>query len=416
MILTLFVNYYSTMAYNTVMVFLVGTCLGITISNLREDVLILPRKSNQITAFQVMVGLGEDPTSQLSVSIECSANASKGLTFKNTDMLICPSSTKKGNAAQINLFLSGIRLSLDAALDDLSIQYKITYYGQDIPEIKPLIIQNLKLATSIPVEIRGRVLDISKNNLGDEVKFLVASISKEYLVNSNQANLSLRFEDLLGKSDYEFVGADLYLMIPSRDLAEVPPKDLNFTIFDKTTGLESDSISLRVISKSPVKPAESKTNSEIYFLIFLGIFSVVIIAFIFIIYFTNKRANNHENLKESIDGQKRANQNTATTNQSFDGRTNVLSDSIINWNQKMIDGHKKKASVVLDMSDSKDYQSYKSADIKNNYQAFDESGRIDDSLSEHNSVVFQDISEIQQDNDSVKSHDVHQRSSFFEEF
>jgi hypothetical protein len=395
---------------------LAAACFSLSLIGSRDEVLLLPKQSNRITPFSIKQ---DDSSSQkkLKLSIECSDGSDRTFIFASGSPNICPKTDKTGTADELNSILQTIVVSsTDGSLDRAKITYKLIDAEEASQDVLTTFTQTFKQATSIPIRLLSPAIKASADSSSTELQYLVVSVDNEYFINAVSDSLSAKIENKPSWLDTVFRGPDLYITLkPAKNLSS----DLSLTlrIVDKTTGLESESHIIKIEFLESVKTATSKVDSQLYFLIFLGIFTLVIIIFIFVLYFANKRIATHENLKQSIDGQKRAaNHNTQTTNQSFDGKSNVLSDSIVNWNKKLIARHQQKASMVLDVSKSREQESINVADRHNTYQQFDDSDRAEEHSRDQQADGFQDISEIHQDNTSVKSQDPHQRSSFLEDF
>jgi hypothetical protein len=395
---------------------MLGHCLSLSLTGVRENVLILPRQMNDIAPFKLKADKNDAGDTVLTLSVECSKDLEKSLSFGSAQAPLCPSYSKIGTLTQINDFLGSIKATSSTNLDNVRIKYTVRKPNEDITELTSSVSQTFELANQIPVKMLTPIIKIASGSSSSELVSHVLSISDEYFVNAGKNLFSLKLEQSYDWLTYQFKDAELYMTIKTTKTDEITDTTVTFNVVDNTNGLESTMFNVKFDLFASASKGTSKTDSQLYFLIFLGIFTLVIIVFIFVLYFTNKRMATQENLKESIDGQKRANQNTPTTNQSFDGKTNVLSDSIINWNKKLVARHKDKTNVILDMSHSKEQSSLNAPDITNNYQRFDESDRAEEHSREHNAEGFQDISDIQQDDISVKSQEIHQRSSFLEDF
>lgn len=395
---------------------LASACFSLTLIGSREEVLLLPKQSNRITPFNIKQEEGASQK-KLKLSVECEGVSESTFVFANNSPNLCPQTTKTGTADELNTYLNSVIVSsTNGSLDRVKINYKLVEADQSAQDGEPKFIQTFEEAKSIPVKLLSSAIKASADSSSAELQYFVISVDNEYFINTVDNSLYAKIEDKPDWLETVFRGPDLYITLKStKDLSN--DMSIDIVIADKTTGLESESQSVKVEFLDSIKKTNSKVDSQLYFLIFLGIFTLVIVIFIFVLYFANKRIATHENLKQSIDGQKRAaHHNTQTTNQSFDGKSNVLSDSIVNWNKKLIAKHQQKASMVLDVSKSREQESINVADRHNEYQQFDDSDRAEENSRDQQGDGFQDISEIHQDNTSVKSQDPHQRSSFLEDF
>ena len=393
------------------------SCRGFTTTEKHDELLLLPNQSNRISPFVFRADQGENPSTKLSLRFECSPSLKASFQASSPNQNVCDKPTFEGTLEDVNTFLASLQAQfLPFNSDDATLKYTWSSVNGNGSEVKDQMLQRFTVAKEIPIKMQTPIIHVASDSSNRELTNLVLTISDDYAFNAKNENLELRMANRPTWLSYSFKDFGLYMTLRSnQDLSDT---NLNFNIVDRVTGLESEITRLQITFVDSAKKGASKTDSQLYFLIFLGLFTLVIIVFIFVLYFANKRIAGHEHLRQSIDGQKRANAPTITTNQSFDGKANVLSESIINWNKKLIARHQQKASMVLDVSEHKERESFNQKETTEgrNYQRFDDSDRPEEHSRDPQAEGFHDISEIHQDSASVKSQENHQKSSFLEDF
>lgn len=392
---------------------LFGTTLAAAIADQRDQILVLPNQANQLLPFTIKSDDNDPLDTFFIVDIECPPVNSVVIRDDHGSN-ICPKATKTGPAIEVNNFLAALSYSPSEAISEkFAVKYSFKQISEGQTKSNSIVVQTCQIATEIPIKVYEP--DIKLTTGTGSVEYLILSIGQEYYSKTTPSNLSVVFDKRPEWIDSTFVGADFYVKIQTNTSSPSDQK-INLSISDSKSGLKTKSITVNIDFLDLKTKSAAKNDSQYYFLTFLVIFAVVIIILIFVIYYANQKVTNRENLKESIDGQKRSNAMITTNCQSFEEKSTVLTDSIINWNKQMVEKHKMKCSIIFDNSGVKEQSRLNAIDMAQSYGKFDESDHAEEFAREVNEDNFQDISEIQQDNSSVKSQEFNQKSSFLEEF
>ncbi len=356
----------------------------------------------------------KDPVDAIFVvDIECPSVPSMAIK-DDQGTNVCPKTTKTGQPSEVNKFLSALSYSSSELFSGkFDVKYSYKQISEGNVKMQSSFIQTCQVATEIPIRMFEQ--DIKLTSDTGSVEYLILSIDQDYFSNTDVANLSVVFEKKPEWIGSTFVGPDFYVKIQTNASAAAD-QQLTVSIEDTRSGLKTKEVTFVIDFLDLKGKSVSKNGSQFYFLVFLVIFALAIILLIFIIWYSNQKVTHRQNLKESIDGQKRTNELITTNCQSFQEKSTVLTDSIINWNQRMVQKHKAKCSIVFDNSELKERSKLNAIDMAQSYGRFDESDHAEEFAREMSEDNFEDISEIHQDISSVKSQDFNQKSSFLDEF
>jgi len=392
---------------------LFGATLAATIDDQRDQILILPNQVNQLTPFTIKADNKDPPDTILILDIECPAIESVAIR-DGEGVNVCPKTSKSGSLAEVNKLISALSYSISEAIaTKFTVKYSLKQIseGQIITQSK--FAQTCQIATEIPIKVYEPEIKLTTGT--GSVEYLVLSIDQEYFAKTDPSYLAIVFDKKPEWVDSTFVGADYYVKIQT-NTSSLSDRKLKLFIKDSKSGLKTKSVAFGIDFLDIDAKSAAKNGSQYYFLAFLVIFGLVIIALIFVIYFANQKVSCRENLQESIDGPKRANTMITTNCQSFEDKSTVLTDSIINWNKQLVERHRTKCPNILDNSGVQEKSRLHAIDMVQSYGRFDESDHAEEFAREVDHEDFEDISEIHQDSPSVKSQEFNQKSLFLEEF
>ena len=398
-----------------------------TLDNQQNNVLLFPKAQNKLAPFTINLSAGEDASQILSLTASCPPEVASALKFGSGNAL-CSSAGIQGTASSLNELLSGIMWDTSAvAATNATVSYSVSPVNTSNATT---FAQSLALATSVPVTVLNDSIALSGTTSdASQVpsKTLLAQIAPYYLANAASSNLSVFYDEKPDWMDYYLDNGKIYLVAtPPSNLAS--NFTMNYSINDSTRSLTSRLLAVRITQTTATgTTTHSKEQTQLYFLILLGIFTLIIALFVIVLYAVNKRAMAHDRLKESIGGQ----QNRAAAdphNMSYDGKASVLSDSILQWNKRLVEMHRHKGEQILNTSATRELEHESLNHSRaNNYQRFDDSEHNEELSPVQGQATFEDISEIHQDGDlepEIEQHDLVirtddkeiKRSSFIDEF
>lgn len=408
----------------------VSGAIFLTLENQQDNVILFPNMQNKLTPFTIRPTSGEDSSALYKLIAECSPSLTGGTDFTPSDSGFCSSKGTEGTVDKLNNLLSSIRLQPNTtSLSDASINYSISPVNAATDGAQTTFSQKVGLTTSIPVAaLASRMIFKANDGASGQspIKTLVAEVGSSYLLNGGSSGLTVTFEQRPDWLDYSVESGKVYLVAnPPFDPSN--NRTVYYTVNDVARGLSSASLSAQ-LTRGVLTDANprSKEQTQLYFLILLGVFTLIIALFVIVLYAVNKRAMGHDRLKESIGGQQKRAGAPDNLNHSYDGKSSVLSDSILQWNKRLVEMHKTKGgNQMLNTSHTKDHESLDKSKVMN-YQRFDDSDHAEEHSHDHsNGAGFEDISEIQQDveTDNDQNHLVireennqPKHSSFIDEF
>lgn len=375
---------------------------SLKLTNTISDALLLPNTDNKIEPFTLLAETNSEKEATYTLEVVCSQNTKTNIVFSGKNPNICTTDEFTGTVDEINAILVGTIARLkneDPKPTNLDINYSISTADQSKEMLS--FEQDLIVSTFLPVQRVNRVIYYEPNS-ATTFNLKILEIPQSYYLNAgdHQFDIVMSNNRLPDWMSYNIVNNELYFTGTTPDNLEKTYSFI-FMVQDKQTGLKSESINVDVSSSMESQVSNDKAVIIVVFLIFTGIVACVLL--IVLISSKKQTTNSAVALQQTVnDNEKQRIDRTST---------HVLSDSIINWNKKLIQRHKTKN---YDFSETGDGNSSPMRVPGYAYEKFD-----DDSLemSEENKspIKMSDrLSEIQPDDDDGKKNDS-DKSSFLDE-
>ena len=379
---------------------LTNTITSLSLANAQTGLLILPNTPNPIAPFTLNPETESEKSISYHLEIKCSDNVAKNILFSGPYADLCTDSSKIDTLENFNSNFKETFASLmdrDNKIKDLKISYTI-HYTED--NKSPIVFeQELSIATEIPIHRVNKVIYYQPNS-STAFDLKILEIQDIYFNNAKHNEYTIvlnnnKFPDWL---HYDFESNELYF-------AGKTPYDLedslsfSFSIMDRQTGLTSENIVIETKSSIEGESTGGKTLVIVLFLIFTGVIaSILIIIFIS----SKKKRKDASNLKNSVNAH----------NKHFqDNTTNVLSDSILQWNKKLVERHRTKTFNLADYDTGIDKPGRSPGFA---YEKFDDSFEMTENDKSGDIRISDKISEIRIDEES-KQMDEGNKSSFFDD-
>ena len=377
---------------------LLQTTLSLHLTSENQKGLLLPKTQNLLNPFNLATDNTSETETDFQLTITCNDNVKAQTTPTSIHGDFCKTVIYTDKIKNLNQLLASLKLTLNESADtsgDFVIKYKLLYsaHKDDVEDLA--VTQTMTVASSVPVVRLNTVINYEKNS---ETAFnlKIAEISKGYFRSSSIHSFSIVLRE--GKMpdwvQYNFDESSLYFSGSTPgDLKE--DFEFSFAISDKTTGLSSEDLLLGFSSSSQTHGGSNK----MLILTLFVVLSVVVIIIILVIYVLSKKG------KLLKFGEKKENPDETQKD------VNVLSDSILNWNKKLVEKHRSKG---LEFEVTEGSGSGQKQAPAFSYNKFDES--FDDE-EEGNSAYFKvsdKLSQIEHVEEQAKKEDVN-RSSFFDD-
>lgn len=326
-----------------VLIFVVQSLLALKITNPQASILLLPESKRALAPFALQPESESEHVASYKLKIHCSESASDILLFGDAVGDICAKYEVSDTVNGINALLEKVEVTLaqDAkATDSASVLYTIV---NEQDETKTIAFQQaLKVATEVPVLVVNEAIYFQPGSASAfNVKIL--SVEDEYLQAEPQPLFSIVITAGLLPDwlQYQFEKGELYFTGST-------PADLgsnlsfSFAVQDKTTGLISHDMEISLAASLNGQVSSNKALVIVLFLIFTGIIACILLL---IFMFSRKNAPNGVQLKQSMAA------HVAQQQENVDSSGNVLSDSILNWNKKLIEKHKERNFSTTDVDE-----------------------------------------------------------------
>lgn len=379
--------------------FLTCACRSLYISKTDMDFLLLPNTDNHITPFQIESTGKNEEKADYRLNITCNQQVIDKAERNSSKGDYCKAGLLTDNLDGINTILASLSIHTQDIEErkEFVIDYALYYIDEAGENQEFSFKQKLFVANQISVIKDNEIIQYQKGKPNNfELKIL--TIKQEYYKNAKDHEFVINFNDEKPVwVSYSFIANTLYFKgeTPGNLDEEI---EFSFTIYDKQTGLSSESVEIEF---AKINHESSTGSSKLMILILFIIFSIVIIFIVVAIYYVAKK-NKFED--RSL---KRNNDELPT-----DGSVNVLSDSILNWNKQLVEKHKHK---MVELTEGSDSQMDPDRAPAFSYNKFDES--FDD--VEDRSLKFKvsdKLSEIEHIEEEEKKEDDGNRSSFLDDF
>lgn len=377
---------------------------SLVLSNEKSESLLLPNTINDITPFLLVGESEQENLLSYEMKFTCSKTTANILEFTSIESDLCKIDSFTGTIDEINKFFDNIKPKVtikSSKVNELFIRYVLNYKADSKTKKPEEFVQYLKIAANIPITLVNTEI-YYQNHSSTSFNLKVLEISPDYFVNTTADNLKLVLREniLPDWASYSFKGNALYLTGET-------PSDIHsdmkfaFTIQDKLTGLSSDMVMVKLSNSAN----SGNSSSKVFILSVLTISSLVMFTAILLILIKTKQTESKANVARSI---KAHNLNLQTIQKPVN--EDVLSDSILQWNKKLILLHKERCDSNSMREDS-DRPSQSPAFA---YEQFDNSFNTEDENLSPNFRISDRLSDIEHNHRRLTETDMN-RSSFFEE-
>ena len=368
-----------------------------------DEVRLFPNKEIGLTPFTVRAETDRENELDFELQFICSKATNQALTFGSPDSDICTKESYTGTIAEINTYLQNIKVSVtssSSAKGNTYIRYSINYKDGDHKDTRKKFEQHLKITTKIPTDVINDEI-FYKHNSETSFSLKVVEINPAYSenVDNDQLSIVMKENTLPSWVKYSFKNNALYLE------GETPSdldNDINFTfmIQDKLTDLKSDEITVGIVNSEEI----NNTSSRILVLSLFIILSLGMLSAILLVFIRGNKEDKKPTMIASVE-----NQQMNAQNDQKDANNDVLSDSILQWNKKLINKHKEKSENDLSFNSEKH-----SKTPEFGYEQFDQSfGSGDDNVSPDFKISdrLSDIQPTEKENQETEGN----KSAFFED-
>ncbi len=337
---------------------LLSSAQNLKIENMSSYYYLLPFAKNTITPFDIILESDEDDKKEIKLMIECSEESRDLFMFQSETIDFCNQMFNQ-SIVDTQKFLKQLEVKIKPFKDQISnlyLNYSLYYSNNKNSDEEETI--DFKQNFTIPSEIPLTTLDmIIKHDTKMDKDFRndVLQINDNYLKNSSMANLEVvkydeNFPDWI---HFHFTNNTLQFWGTIDSVTE--NKNVVFYIRDNLTKLNSKMLTIWITGNN--LPGKNSKNMLLLILI-MFLFVVVVLGILLVL----KRQKT--NLKRSIDANMKR-------QEAYSLPKTVLSDSIINWNRKLVLKHRHSVNFSNDQIDTIVVEDKGS--VQNKYMRFDDS-------------------------------------------
>lgn len=363
--------------------------------------LILPQNDNLITPFILEPDTDSENTVSYILQILCSESLKEHIEFIGKEPQICTKASTTDTVSNLNVILQNTYARLKnegSKVSDLRITYIIIYSenGKD-----PLTFeQQFVVSTEIPINRVNKVIYYQSNS-STTFDLKILEIQDSYFRNAVDHEFIVIFDDKGFPDWLKFQFESNALYFSGRTSLELSTSySFSFRVQDKVTGLLSESVTMNVVNSIESEVSGNKALIIVLFLIFTGIIACILL----IVFISSKKKQNDEkNLQKSVNAQNKQFQDTTSTP--------VLSDSILKWNEKLVERHRNKNFDFLDTDDERS-RPERSPGFA--YEKFDDTFEMTEDDKNLDIKISDKLSEIRPDDEARGDTDGN-KSSFFDD-
>lgn len=378
--------------------FQIATSLRVT--NTNNKVLLLPKANNMLVPFVLEPETESEKIENYVLEIQCSESVKNNIEFTGTYEGFCVDGNRTDTIPNINAALQGTFAMITgdiSKMKDLRIGYMIHYSENGKNAIA--FEQDLSVAQDIPINKVNRMIFYQPHS-STTFDLKILDIQASYFRNALNNEFTIvisnnKFPDWL---TFEFEKNELYFS--GKTPANLEDEySFDFSIQDKQTGLLSSLVNIQITSSVEGQSPQGKVLVIVLFLIFSGVIACILL----IIFITSKKKHTDaKNLQNSVNAQNKGLQDTTT---------HVLSDSILQWNKKLVERHRTKNFDFIETS-AENESPGRSPGFA--YEKFDDTFEMTDEEKGPDIKMSDKLSDIRPDDDARHKDDGN-KSSFFED-
>ena len=314
--------------------FLTHFANNLIITNSQTSIYSIPNNPTTFSSFKLVLSSTDTTDSIFNIIIDCSSLTPSNMTilYKSSDL--CLQSSINGTSTTLNTLLSKLKIS-----SKLNSKQSITTSFSVFDANSTLISQNMITFNNIleiPLVSVNNLLQVDLSSQEASQTFTAIQIDPLYC--SFFGSNGLHITPLIPPSQISYYLNSCTLSVGIILSSGLPfPIDLPVSIQDNNTGLSTSTIHLTALTSK----GNSTTFSRMDFWIFVCVFLVLICCFILMLHYANSKAIEYDKAKQDANEMRYVNTNDLKQ-QTIEMRPNVLSDSILTWNQQLMSLHQKK--------------------------------------------------------------------------
>lgn len=315
---------------------LTSAALCVSLNEIRDTVYAVNQQGLSFTPFKIVQDSGENPATLYSLTYSCDQVRGILINIGSPNFDFCDASPLKGTAAELNAKLQALPLVANSTSNTSA---PITFVLSDdkTAKLASATINFTPLAT-IPILNRVSLLEVTTaafESADDAPTFTIASIEPAYCDNFGSSGLKIQASGKPSTFHFKFNQCKVTVRIDITN--RLNPTNITLTVADSLTGLSSNTWSLLVTAQSSSSSAFSSADFWIFVVISLSI----ICCFLVMLCYANSKANEYDRAREETNGVRMSHQ-IDLKNQTIEMKPNVLSDSILTWNQQLMAKHQRK--------------------------------------------------------------------------
>jgi len=337
------------MVRNTIPLMLI-TALALAASDLNfaQELLLLPGKES-LTSFpgSSLNLLTSKSAKPKNLKMECSPQFTTNIKIAPPFADLCTNQRVGPRPIKDLLPLIGsLKMTfIGTSISDAFIRFVFSDVGKTEPDIS--LAYGFKVPLVIPLTLLSSEVEVIMLN-ESKTSQIVAEVSQNYLINSNAAEFIVETHPKDLVVGHSFEGAKLSLIFNMAALKQSAV--VSFQLTDPRTGLRSSEQVLKVtpatlkISKSAI----SVTSQMAIMISVVSFSSVMIIAILAIFSIYSKEISGSES--QDIEGAREQEAKENLPDDLQQGEERVLTDSIVIWNQNLMDKYKSRSLSTFEAS------------------------------------------------------------------
>lgn len=326
-----------------VLIFALHSLTALKLSNPQSNILLLPQTPSALAPFTLQSENESERSVSYKLQVRCSDSLRSIVSFSNASNDICATGDATDTIENLNQLLQRANATLvqDAkAVKDANVLYTLHYAEDGSKTIA--FQQTFAVATEVPVHIINKTIYFQPGS-STAFDLKVLTVQNEYLRSEPHPQLAMVVTSghMPEWLTAQFENGELYFA--GRTPTELQDDyKFSFAVQDKTTGLVSNDMEITLAGSLDGQAPNSKALVIVLFLIFTGIVACILLL---IFMFSRKNAPNGDTLKHDVAAQ------VAQQQDKVDSSANVLSDSILNWNKKLIEKHQTRHFSTTDVDE-----------------------------------------------------------------
>lgn len=312
-----------------------GLGLSVTLFNVQSTIFAVHQSGLTFTPFKINQTSTEDPLAVYTLTFNCSAPSAMDIVIGSDTNTFCSSSPLNGTTSQLNAKLLQIPIFSNAT-DKMNSVIVFKLFDQNNTQLAS---KSISFAPLFNLPVINRVSTLEVNQEADTTEsgasFAIANIDPEYC--AFFGNSGLKLVSLPNPTTFTFKFKDCRAILTIVDLTRLTPVGLNITLTDSITGLQTDTWEVLVMPQTGKYNALARAD----FWVFVIISSVIISCFILMLCYANSKANEYDKARTETNGIRYPGQDDPR-NLSMENKPNILSESILTWNQQLMAKYQQK--------------------------------------------------------------------------